>query len=130
MTKMGGKRHVAGQAGRQIPAAWFEPSIHMAYFLIFCQILEERGLPVPRPPVGQARLLPLIDFLPSFEAAGADTNPIVGIDVGLSIPGAAHGAMGLSAMTSATIADAMAAVVRYVPMRNTLFRYVSAGDCQ
>src|SRR5215471_8652278 len=104
---------------RDIPAAWFEPSIHTSYFQIFAKMLEERNLPAPRPPVGQPRLLPIIDFLPSFDAIGAVQQPEVGVEVGLAIPSGAHGPMGMSAISSPTLGAAMEAVVRYVPMRNS-----------
>jgi AraC-like DNA-binding protein len=109
--------------GRQIPPNWFEPSIHTAYFHIFAKLLEDRDLPPPRIPVGDPRLLPLIDFLPSFESIDASGNPLIGIEVGSAIPGAAHGPMGMAAISSPSIGAAMEAVVRYVPMRNSLFRY-------
>ncbi|WP_229014128.1 AraC family transcriptional regulator [Paraburkholderia gardini] len=56
------------------------------------------------------------------------TQPLTGIEVGLAIPGAAHGPMGLAALSSPTIGDAMKAVVRYVPVRNGLFSYRYVED--
>ncbi|WP_321916096.1 MULTISPECIES: helix-turn-helix transcriptional regulator [unclassified Paraburkholderia] len=115
-------------AARDMPAGWFEPAIHTSYFHIFARLLEERDLPSPRPPAGLARLLPIIDFLPSFDAILAATRPLSGVEVGMAIPGGAHGPMGMAAISSPTIRDAMEAVVRYVPMRNGLFNYRFAED--
>lgn len=113
---------------RDIPAGWFEPSIHTSYFHIFAKMLEERDLPAPRMPVGLPRLLPIIDLLPSFEAAAAAEHPLIGVETGLEIPGGAHGPMGMAAISSPTLLDAMQAVVRYVPMRNCLFTYRCVQD--
>ncbi len=126
MTKTGRSRRSAD--GRDIPAAWFEPAIHTSYFRIFSKVLEERGLPTPRAPAGQPRLLPMIDFLPSFDAISAVTQPLSGIELGLAIPGAAHGLMGMSAISSATILDALHAIARYVRVRNGLFVYHFVED--
>jgi AraC-like DNA-binding protein len=113
---------------RDIPAGWFEPSIHTSYFQIFARMLEERNLPTPRTPAGQPRLLPIIDFLPSFDVISAVTQPLTGIEVGLAIPGAANGPMGMAAISSPTLGHAMEAVARYVPMRNGLFAYHYVTD--
>jgi AraC-like DNA-binding protein len=121
MQKSGQTRPVGSD--RDIPAGWFEPSIHTSYFRIFAKMLEDRNLPTPRPPVGQPRLLPVIDLLPSFDAADTASNPLIGIEVGLAIPGGAHGAMGMAAISSPTLGDAIEAVVHFVPMRNSLFSY-------
>ena len=111
-------------------SAWFEPSVHSAYFQIFAQLLASRSLAAPRPFTGQARLLPLLDFLPMLDAIAAPSAPETGIEVGHAISVAAHGPMGLAAMSSATLGQAMQAMGRYAPVRNRLFDYRCARGPQ
>ncbi|MBS0342607.1 MAG: helix-turn-helix domain-containing protein [Proteobacteria bacterium] len=104
-------------------SAWFEPCIHFAYFQILAGLLAERGLAAPRTYSGAARLMPLLDFLPLLDTLGLPPDAGAGAEVGWAITGAAHGPMGLAAMTSATLADAMSTVARYAPTRNRMFDY-------
>lgn len=115
--------NATGTRNGELPSSWFEPSIHSAYFQIFTKLLAAHHLPLPRPFTGQPRLLPLLDFLPSIELFHALKTPEAGIEVGLAVPGAAHGAMGLVALSSDTLWDAMVTMVRYGPIRNHLFNY-------
>lgn len=112
-----------GTKSSELPSSWFEPSIHSAYYQIFSKLLAARQLPPPRPFTGQPRLLPLLDFLPSLEVFHALDKPEAGIEVGLAIPATAHGPMGLAALSSDTLWDAMVTMVRYGPIRNHLFNY-------
>lgn len=111
-------------------SAWFEPSVHSAYFQIFAQLLASRQLGAPRPFTGQARLLPLLDYLPMLDAINAPGAPEAGIEVGQAISVAAHGPMGLAAMSSASLGQAMQAMGRYAPVRNRLFDYRCTRDAQ
>lgn len=122
------RAHRRSDAGRGLRSAWFEPSVHSAYFQIFSKLLASRCLVAPRPFTGQARLLPLLDFLPLLDAIDAARNPDAGAEVGWAIQASAHGPMGLAAMSSASIAHAMETVVRYGQVRNRMFNYRCARD--
>ncbi|MBS0454847.1 MAG: helix-turn-helix domain-containing protein [Proteobacteria bacterium] len=104
-------------------SAWFEPCVHSAYFQILAGLLAERGLAAPRTYSGAARLMPLLDFLPLLDTLGLPPEASAGVEVGWAITGAAHGPMGLAAMTSDTLSHAMSTVARYAPIRNRMFDY-------
>ena len=107
----------------ELPSSWFEPSIHSAYFHIFANLVAAHHLPLPLPIAGPPRLLTIVDFLPLFEVFGAVDRPEAGIELGLATPAAAHGPMGLSALSSDTLWDALVTMVRYAPVRNAVFNY-------
>ena len=50
-------------------------------------------------------------------------EPAAGLEFGLSVPPAAHGAMGQAAVTSPDVSEAFATIAEYTPMRNDLVRY-------
>lgn len=118
-----GKAVSARATYSELPSGWFEPTVHSAYFQIFAKVLAAHDLPQPRPFSGQPRLLPLLDFLPSFEVFHALDRPEAGIEVGLAVSAAAHGPMGLAALSSDNLWDAIVTMIRYVPLRNHLFDY-------
>ncbi|SPP92949.1 helix-turn-helix transcriptional regulator [Bradyrhizobium vignae] len=104
---------------RGLSPSWFEPSLHSTYFHISAEYISATPDVAP----GQPRLLPIADFLFLFEAWHAADEPETGIELGLAIPGAAHGSMGLSAMSSETLWDAMVTMARYAPVRNAMFTH-------
>lgn len=104
-------------------SAWFEPSVHSTYFQIFSRLLASRSLAAPRPFVGQARLLPLLDFLPLLDSIDAPGAPDAGIDLGCAIPAAAHGPMGMAAISSTSVWHAMHTISLYAPIRSRMFDY-------
>lgn len=104
-------------------SAWFEPSVHSTYFQIFSRLLASRSLAAPRPFVGQARLLPLLDFLPLLDSIDAPSAPDVGVEVGCAVPAMAHGPMGMAAVSSNSVWHAMQTIALYTPVRNRLFDY-------
>ena len=123
----------APAAGRKGPdiglrSAWFEPCIHSAYFQILAGLLAERGLAAPRTYSGAARLMPLLDFLPLLDTMGLPPDAAAGVEVGWMITCPTHGPMGLAAMTSETLSDAMSTVARYAPIRNRMFDYRHACE--
>ncbi|MCP1968504.1 helix-turn-helix transcriptional regulator [Bradyrhizobium elkanii] len=111
---------------RELSPSWFEPCLHSAYFHISASFISASAATAPLTP----RLLPISDFLSMLEECHAAAEPEIGIDMGLAIPAAAHGSMGLSAMSSQTLWDAMVAMVRYAPVRNAMFthRCLQQGD--
>lgn len=115
-------RAVGEQSAAQ-RSAWFEPSVHSTYFQIFSRLLASRSLAAPRPFVGQARMLPLLDFLPLLDSINAPGAPDAGVDVGYAIPAAAHGPMGMAAMSSTSVWHAMHTIALYAPVRNRMFDY-------
>lgn len=114
---------VPDAATSPVPPEWFLPSVHSMYFQIFSQML---GLPLSasqREGLEQPRLLPLLDYLPIFDATHALAQPHVGRQLGQRVPMAAHGAMGTAAMVSGSIAQAMRTMARYAHIRNRLFDF-------
>ena len=123
-----GKTVVTGPAAPAAPdinlrSAWFEPTVHSAYFQIFSNLVADRGQGRSRTFVGQPRLLPVLDFLPLLDAVDAVGSPGQGVDVGRAMLAPAHGPMGLAAMASGSIREAMETIARYAPIRNRMFRY-------
>ncbi len=104
-------------------SAWFESSVHSTYFQIFARLLTSRSLGAPRPFVGQARLLPLLDFLPLLDSIDAPSVPDAGVEVGCAVPAMAHGPMGMAAVSSASVWHAMQTIALYAPVRNRMFDY-------
>ncbi|CAN7331041.1 helix-turn-helix domain-containing protein [Pseudoduganella sp. LjRoot289] len=115
-------RAVGAQSAAQ-RSAWFEPSVHSTYYQVFSRLLASRSLAAPRPFVGQARLLPLLDFLPPLDSINAPGAPDAGVDVGCAVPAMAHGPMGMAAISSASVWHAMQTIARYAPVRNRMFDY-------
>jgi len=107
----------------QLRSSWFEPSVHSAYFQILSRLVASRQLAPPRAFTGKPRLLPLLDFLPMLDAIDVVGHPDAGVDVGNTITAAAHGPMGLAALSSASIADSLETVARFTPIRNRMFSY-------
>jgi AraC-like DNA-binding protein len=121
-------RRAGKSSGSRLRSVWFEPSVHSAYYLIFSRVMAAQSQTQPRPFTGQARLLPLLDFLPLLDAVDALHKPEVGAALGWTIQGAAHGPMGLAAMSSRSIAHAMETVAHYAPVRNRMFEYRCVRD--
>jgi len=124
----GRARRTRGDSGSRLRSVWFEPSVHSTYYLIFSKVAAAQSLAPPRPFTGQARVLPLLDFLPLLDAVDALHKPEVGAALGWTIQGAAHGPMGLAAMSSRSIAHAMETVAHYAPVRNRMFEYRCVRD--
>lgn len=103
----------------ELPSSWFEPGLHSTYLHISARFIAAH----PRTIAGKPRLLPFLEFMPLLEAFDAVDRPEAGIELGLAIPASAHGSMGLSALSSDTLWDAMVAIVRYAPVRNAMFDY-------
>ena len=111
---------------QDLPAEWFSPSVHSVYFQLFSRML---ALPLSAAQQGsleQPRLLPLLDYLPIFDATRAVHQPHGGRLLGLQIPMAAHGCMGAAALASRSIGHAMETIARYAHIRNRLFDF----ECQ
>lgn len=113
----------------RLESAWFEPSIHSTYYPIIGQWLATRSVAVAHDCVGQPRQLPLLNLLPMLEAVDAARQPQLGQALGLAIPVTAHGAMGLAALTSPTMAVGLEAMVRFMPLRYRLFHGRMVGTC-
>lgn len=106
-----------------LPAEWFLPSIHSVYLQIFSRMLSLPLSVAQRDSLGQPRLLPLLDYLPIFDATRALHRPHGGRYLGLQIPMAAHGVMGAAAMVSQSIGHAMETIARYAHIRNRMFEF-------
>ncbi len=108
---------------KNLPAEWFQPSVHSVYFQIFSEMLALPLSAAQRDSLAQPRLLPLLDYLPIFDATHAVQRPHVGRALGLQLSMAAHGPMGLAAMTSHSMAQAMQTIAKYAHIRNRLFDF-------
>ncbi len=111
-----------------LPAQWFLPTVHSMYLQLFSRLL---GLPMSsaqRDSLEQPRLLPLLDYLPIFDATHAVHQPHGGRSLGLQIPMAAHGSMGAAALASSSIGHAMETIARYAHIRNRLFNFECRRD--
>ncbi len=111
-----------------LPAEWFLPSVHSMYFQLFSRLLALPMSAAQRDSLEQPRLLPLLDYLPIFDATRAVHQPHGGRLLGLQIPMAAHGSMGAAALASHSIAHAMETIARYAHIRNRLFDFECRRD--
>ena len=111
-----------------LPVEWFLPSVHSMYLQLFSRLLELPLSVAQRDSLEQPRLLPLLDYLPIFDATHAVQQPQVGKVLGLQIPMAAHGSMGAAALASHSIAHAMETIGRYAHIRNRLFDFEVQRD--
>ena len=106
-----------------LPAEWFLPSVHSVYFQIFSRMLSLPLSAAQQGSLEQPRLLPLLDYLPIFDATRAVRQPHDGRLLGEHIPMGAHGPMGAAAMASRSIGHAMETIARYAHIRNRLFDF-------
>ena len=106
-----------------LPAEWFLPSVHSMYFQLFSGMLRLPLSAAQRESLEQPRLLPLLDYLPIFDATRAMQQPHGGRWLGLQIPMAAHGSMGAAALASRSMGHAMETIARYAHIRNRLFDF-------
>ncbi len=108
---------------QDLPAEWFLPTVHSVYFQIFSNMLSLPLSASQRDSLSQPRLLPLLDYLPIFDVTHAVQRPQDGQTLGLQLSMAAHGPMGLAAMTSRSIGHAMETIAKYAHIRNRLFDF-------
>jgi AraC-like DNA-binding protein len=111
-----------------LPAEWFLPSVHSMYFQLFSRLLSLTMSNAQRDSLEQPRLLPLLDYLPIFDATSAVDQPHGGRLLGLQIPMAAHGSMGAAALASSSIGHAIETIARYAHIRNRLFDFECRRD--
>ena len=111
-----------------LPAEWFLPSVHSMYLQLFSRLLALPMSAAQRDSLEQPRLLPLLDYLPIFDATRAVHQPHGGRLLGLQIPMAAHGAMGAAALASSSMGHAMETIARYAHIRNRLFDFECRRD--
>ena len=113
---------------QDLPAEWFLPSVHSMYFQLFSRMLSLPLSVAQQESLEQPRLLPLLDYLPIFDATRAVHQPHDGRLLGLQIPMAAHGSMGAAALASASLGQAMETIARYAHIRNRLFDFECHRD--
>jgi AraC-like DNA-binding protein len=106
-----------------LPAEWFLPSVHSMYFQLFSGLLDLPLSAAQRESLEQPRLLPLLDYLPIFDATRAVQQPQSGRGLGWQIPMAAHGSMGAAALASRSLGHAMQTIARYAHIRNRMFDF-------
>ena len=106
-----------------MPAEWFSPTIHSVYLQILSRMLSLPLSLAQKDSLESPRLLPLLDYLPIFDATHAIHRPHWGRYLGLQIPMAAHGAMGAAAMVSQSLTHAMETIARYAHIRNHMFEF-------
>lgn len=109
------------QDKRQQPV-WFQPAFHAIYL----QVCAQGPAPDPQIPAPnkllQNRLLPLLDCLPWLDAICPQDQPGAGYVLARNMPLAAHGTMGLAAWTAPSLAEAIEAMAKYLPLRIQLFQ--------
>jgi AraC-like DNA-binding protein len=105
------------------PTAWRDATVHSSYLRLGIVFAESLGIhiDVRKPEAG--RMLPLLDVLPLLDSLDAITNPQIGMKLAMLIPASAHGSLGYSVVSSATIRAGMETIARYTAMRNRLFTY-------
>ena len=108
---------------KDLPAEWFLPTVHSVYFQIFSKMLSLPLSAAQRDNLAQPRLLPLLDYLPIFDATHAVQRAHDGQVLGLQLSMTSHGPMGLAAMTGRSIGHAMDTIAKYAHIRNRLFDF-------
>lgn len=109
-----------------LPPEWFQPSLHSGYLQLFTGMLDLPLSAAQRDSLVQPRLLPLLDFLPIFDATRALQQPEAGQTLGQLVLTAAHGPMGMAVMASNSLAHALETLARYAHIRNRMFDF----ECQ
>lgn len=118
------------QSRVDLPAEWFLPTVHSAYLQLFAGMLELPLSAAQRDSLVQPRLLPLLDFLPIFDATDAVRQPKTGQALGEVLSVAAHGPMGMAVLASQSLAHAMQTLERYAHIRNRLFDFKCQREAQ
>lgn len=117
-----------GERGANLPAEWFLPAVHSMYFQLFYRLLALPLSAAQCDSLAQPRLLPVLDYLPIFDATRAVQQPHGGRLLGWQIPMAAHGPMGAAVLASRSIAHAMETMARYAHIRNRVFDFECLRD--
>jgi AraC-like DNA-binding protein len=111
---------------QELPANWLKPALHSVYLQAMINFAERhdysqgtRGQYLELRP-GMHSYLYTYNLLKELHYS---PDPLVGMEFGLLVPPAAHGAMGQAAVTSFDIGQAIALIAEYTPMRNDLVQY-------
>jgi len=110
-------------ANHYIPSAWLQPSLHSTYLTLFAQFIQAQAEFNFTPPLGDARLLPFIDYVPLLEMVDAANHPETGIALGLNVPVVAHGPMTIVAQSSYNLHEVMHMLVTCNAVRNRMQRF-------
>jgi AraC-like DNA-binding protein len=111
------------------------PAVHPTYLRLLCQTLRSRGVD-PEPVIAAVGLgswaeLSARDTRVSQRAVNAliveclraTGRPGLGLELGLAVPASAHGPMGVAAVASRDLRQALGALARYLPTRNATLRF-------
>ncbi len=110
-------------------------AVHPTYLRLLCQTLRSHGVD-PEPVIAAVGLgswaaLASRDTLISQRAVNAliveclraTGRPGLGLELGLAVPASAHGPMGVAAVASRDLRQALGALSRYLPTRNATLRF-------
>ncbi|QDZ29269.1 AraC family transcriptional regulator [Noviherbaspirillum sp. UKPF54] len=114
-----------------VPAHWVQPAVHPAYARLLCMHLRKRGVELSRLLSGTGLTWPqLLDasrslsfaqmrrlILSALELSG---SPLLGMEIGASVPVSAHGPVGYAAMASKDVGQALDVIVRYSVLRASM----------
>lgn len=111
---------------QKLPASWLAPALHSVYLhamINFAEAEVDGALNSNRNSDFRPGLHNYLQTHNLLKELHFPTEPITGFAFGLSVPPAAHGAMGHAAVTSPNVGEALATIAKYTPMRNNLIRY-------
>lgn len=114
-----------------VPAHWAQPAVHPSYARLLCMLMRKRGVELPRLLAGTGlSWTQLLDanrglsfsqvrslILAALKLSG---SPLLGMEVGESLPVSAHGQVGYAAMASKDVGQALEVIVRYSALRANL----------
>jgi AraC-like DNA-binding protein len=118
-----------------VPPTLDTPAVHPTYLRLLCQVLRGQGAD-PEPAILAAGLgswaeLSARDTLVTHRAVTVlavdcqrvTGRPGLGLELGLAVPASAHGPMGVAAVASRDLRQALSALARYLPTRNATLRF-------
>ena len=111
---------------QELPSHWLTPGLHSVYLHAMINFAESRddcGIFNRRNTDFRPGLHTYLQTYNLLKELRFPTDPVAGFEFGLSVPPAAHGAMGQAAVSSSNVADAFATIAQYTPMRNNLVQY-------
>ncbi|WP_157691763.1 AraC family transcriptional regulator [Noviherbaspirillum autotrophicum] len=114
-----------------VPAQWAQPAVHPSYARLLCMLMRRRGVELSRLLAGTgltwaqlvdaSRALSFLQMrrliLSALELSG---SPLLGLEIGASLPVSAHGQVGYAAMASKDVAQALDVIVRFSALRANL----------
>jgi len=120
------KAQIGPSDHQKLPASWLAPALHSVYLhamINFADAEIEAGFISKHNSDFRPGLHNYLQTYNLLKELRFPTEPWSGFEFGLSVPPAAHGAMGQAAVTSPNLGQALATIAKNTPMRNNLVRY-------